>query len=219
MRSNALQRKIDAWVDVQTLYMPAVASLRLRAQHDDSPHNEVPEDFILYLPSQLDTATPCDPLLRQIEWRLRYAQVDDALNDVRQNVRLHAHLNTFKTLHIRGQRASTRARGALDLAEAKKCASRLKYEAARMALDNLGDHLGMVGWWDIFRPLHVSDMRPMGDAGSAGQSEGRRDIPWIWKAPGVLHNNDVGLQDCKLLLVRSLELFSSWTVRLTCRMV
>ncbi|KAG2120466.1 uncharacterized protein F5147DRAFT_766387 [Suillus discolor] len=45
-------------------------------------------------------------------------------------------------------------------------------------------------------PLNVSDMRPMGDVGSAGQSEGRHNIPWIWKAPGVLHNNDAGLQDC-----------------------
>ncbi|KAG1792970.1 uncharacterized protein HD556DRAFT_1432424 [Suillus plorans] len=164
MHSNALQRKLDAWVQIQTLYMPAVASLHLCAQHDDSPHNEVPEDFILFLPSQLDAATPCNPLLHQIVWRLRYAQ----------NVRLHTYLNTFKTLHIHGY--------ALDLAEAKKCASRLKYEAAHMALDNLGDHLGM--------PLNVLDMRPMGDAGSVGQSEGRHDIPWIWKAPGVLHNND-----------------------------
>ncbi|KAG1729013.1 hypothetical protein EDB19DRAFT_2027845 [Suillus lakei] len=128
--SNALQCKLDAWIQVQTLYMPAVASLRLRAQHDDSPQHEMPEDF-----------------------------VDDALNDVRQNVCLHAHLNIFKTLHVRGQRRQ------------KKCASRLKYEAACAVLDKLGDCL-------------------------AGQSEGRCDIPWIWKALGVLQNNDVDLQDC-----------------------
>ncbi|KAG1728878.1 hypothetical protein EDD22DRAFT_853206, partial [Suillus occidentalis] len=71
------------------------------------------------------------------------------------------------TLHIRGQRASTRAHSALDLAETKKCASRLKYEAARVALDALGERLGMVGWRDTFRPLNVSDMRPMGDVGSS----------------------------------------------------
>ncbi|KAG1906246.1 uncharacterized protein F5891DRAFT_1125633 [Suillus fuscotomentosus] len=196
MCSNTLQRKLDAWAQVQILYMPTVASLCIRAQRNDIPQDEMPKDFILFLPSQLNAITPCDLLLCQIEWQLRYAQADDALNDVRQNVRLHAHLNTFKTLHIRGQRASTRARSALDLAETKKCGSRLKYEAARVALDNLGDRLGMVGWRDTFRPLNVADMRPMGDAGSAGQSEGRRDIPWIWKAPGVLHNNDAGLQDC-----------------------
>ncbi|KAG2032819.1 hypothetical protein BDR03DRAFT_802062, partial [Suillus americanus] len=60
MRSNVLQHKLDAWVQVQTLYMPAVASLRLHAQHDDSPQDEVPEDIILFLPSQLDATTPCD---------------------------------------------------------------------------------------------------------------------------------------------------------------
>lgn len=49
----------------------------------------------------------------------------------------------------------------------------------------------------------------MGDVGSAGQSEGRRDIPWIWKSPGVLHNNDAGLQDCEFLLALSFEFFSS----------
>ncbi|KAG1732569.1 hypothetical protein EDB19DRAFT_2003561 [Suillus lakei] len=182
--SNTLQRKLDTWIQVQTLYMPAITSLCLRTQHDDSPQHEMPEDFVLLLPSQLDTTTPCNPLLCQIKWQLRYTQVDDALNNVHQNVCLHTHLNTFKTLHVCDQRAST----------SKKCASRLKYEATCVALDKLRDRLGMVGFRDIFWPLNVSDMRPIGDA--AGQSEGRCDIPWIWKAPGVLQNNDVGLQDC-----------------------
>ncbi|KAG2120465.1 uncharacterized protein F5147DRAFT_766386 [Suillus discolor] len=103
MRSNALHRKLDAWVQVQILYMSAVASLHIRAQHDDSPQDKLPEDFILLLPSQLNPTTPCALLLCQIEWKLRYAQADDALNDVHQNIHLHAHLNTFKTLHIHGQ--------------------------------------------------------------------------------------------------------------------
>lgn len=100
-------------------YIPAVASLHIHAQHDDSPQDELPEDFILLLPSQLNATTPCDLLLCQIEWRLRHAQAGDALNDVHQHICLHTHLNTFKTLHIRGQQASTHAHNALDLVEVK----------------------------------------------------------------------------------------------------
>ncbi|KAG2088555.1 uncharacterized protein F5147DRAFT_658674 [Suillus discolor] len=83
----------------------------------------------------------------------------------------------------------------LDLADVKKMASKLRYDTARAALIVLGPILGKVAWEGKLRVLHVADLRPLGDIGP-GQSEGARDISWIWKAPGALHNDDAGLQDC-----------------------
>ncbi|KAG2750180.1 hypothetical protein P692DRAFT_20874680 [Suillus brevipes Sb2] len=196
-QSNALQRRLDNWAQIQVLYMPAVAPIRAAEETHRSGSVAAlkPEQFQLWLPSQLDPHLPCDQKLRECEWELRYAQSHDALNDVRQHIRLFAHLNTFKMANIRGQRASTRACTALDHAAQKKHASKAKYDAARDALIALAPLLGKVGWTDILRPLGVMDMRPMGDF-IQGQSEGTRDIPWIWKTPGVLRDNDEGLQDC-----------------------
>jgi hypothetical protein len=196
-QGNTLQRKIDSWMQIQALYIPVVAPLRF-AQTSQSQCNEPKkvEDLELWLPSSLGTAHVCDSKLQELEWDLRYAQANDALNEVRQSIRLFSHLNLFKRTHIRGQQASTRARTTLDLANARKLASKAKYDKAREALSELGPILGKVGWEDMLRVLHVTDMRPLGDI-AHGQTEGTRDISWIWKSPGSLNNHDAGLQDCE----------------------
>ncbi|KAG1846721.1 hypothetical protein C8R48DRAFT_750579 [Suillus tomentosus] len=168
-QSNALQRRLDNWIRIQVLYVPAVGPIRSaeEAEHTAAPK---PEEFKLWLPSELDPHLPCHQKLRHCEWELRYAQAHDALNDV---------------ANIRGQRASTQ----------KIHAGKAKYDAARAALAALAPLLGKIGWSDTLRPLLASDMWPMGDF-IQGQSEGTRSIPWIWKTPGVLQDNDEGLQDC-----------------------
>ncbi|KAG1720806.1 hypothetical protein EDB19DRAFT_1898410 [Suillus lakei] len=184
-QSNALQHRLDNWAQVQALYMPAVARI---CATEDACHSEgtavlKPEKFKLWLPSQLDPHLSCDQKLCECEWEPRYAQAHDALNDVRQHICLFTHLNTFRTANVWGQHASTHACTALDLAVEKKNASKAKYNAA----------------WDALTALSLTqkrtDMRPMGDF-IQGQSEGTHNIPWIWKTPGVLQDNDKGLQDC-----------------------
>ncbi|KAG1857820.1 hypothetical protein F4604DRAFT_1882980 [Suillus subluteus] len=213
-QSNALQRRLDMWAQIQVLYMPAIAPIRTM---EDACRSEgtaalKPESFQLRLPSQLAPHLPCNQQLRECEWELRYAQAHDTLNDVRQHIRLFTHLNTFRTANVRGQRASTRARTALDLAVEKKRASKAKYNAARDALTALAPLLGKFGWTDIMHPLGWTDMRPMGDF-IQGQSEGTRDIPWIWKTPGVLQDNNEGLQDCLRIewcKARAVLMFLTW---------
>jgi hypothetical protein len=197
-RSSALQRKIESWAQIQALYIPAVALLRATetSSHLQGGEAEKPEDFELWLPSSLRTAYVCDRKLQGLEWDLRYAQANDALNEVRQSIRLFSHLKLFKQAHIRGQRASTRARSTLDIAKARKLGSKVKYDKACEALSRLGPILGKVAWEDTLCVLHVADMRPLGDIAD-GQTEGTRDISWIWKSPGTLNNHDAGLQDCK----------------------
>jgi hypothetical protein len=187
---------LDNWAQIQVLYMPAVASI---CATEDAGRSEgttalKPEKFQLWLPSQLDLHLPCNQQLRECEWELWYTQAHDALNDIRQHIHLFTHLNTFRMANV-CQHVSTCARTALNLAVEKKHASKAKYDAAQDALTALAPSLGKVGWTDIMRPLGGTDMRPMGDF-IQGQSEGTRDIPWIWKMPGVLQDNDEGLQDC-----------------------
>lgn len=177
--------------------MPAVALLRstpdlTRGANDDADKQE---NFLLWLPSSLGTRYACDRQLQELEWELRFTQAHDALNEVRQNIRLSSHLKGFKRTHIRGQRASTRARSMLDLADANKMASKLKYDTARTVLIVLAPILGKFAWEGSLRVLQVADLRPLGDI-APGQSEGTRDILWIWKAPGALQNDDASLQDC-----------------------
>ncbi|KAG2130927.1 uncharacterized protein EDB93DRAFT_1108230 [Suillus bovinus] len=177
--------------------MPAVALIRATEEihHSEGIAALKPEQFQLWLPSQLashDPHLPCDKKLHECEWELRYAQAHDAFNNVRQHIRLFAHLNTFKTANICGQCASTHARTALNHTIEKKHASKHKYHAAHDALIALAPLLRKVGRTDILRPLGVTDMRPMGDF-IQGQSEGTRDILWIWKTPGVLQDNTLGL--------------------------
>jgi hypothetical protein len=177
--------------------MPAVALLRstpdlTRGANDDADKQE---NFLLWLPSSLGTRYACDRQLQELEWELRFAQAHDALNEVRQNIRLSSHLKAFKRTHICGQRASTRARSMLDLADAKKMASKLKYDTARAALIVLAPILGKFAWEGSLHVLQVADLHPLDDI-APGQSEGTRDISWIWKAPGALQNDNASLQDC-----------------------
>ncbi|KAG2076654.1 hypothetical protein BDR04DRAFT_1149102 [Suillus decipiens] len=170
-QSNALQCQLDNWAQIQVLYMPVVAPIcaredACRSESTTAPESTTalkPENFQLWLPSQLDTHLPCNQKLHECEWELQYAQAHDALND--------------------------------DSKFEKKHASKAKYNTAQDALTALAPLLAKVGWSDILCPLGGTDMRPMGDF-IQGQSKGTHDIPWIWKTPGALQDNDKGLQDC-----------------------
>lgn len=105
-------------------------------------------------------------------------QANDALNEVRRSIQLHAHISIFKSVNVRGQHANTCTRSALDYAEKKKCKSKAKYTIARQALVVLGPAFSKVGWEELLCPLCNSDMGHMTDM-LDGQTEERRDLPWI----------------------------------------
>ncbi|KAG2070061.1 hypothetical protein BDR04DRAFT_1128620 [Suillus decipiens] len=183
------------------LYMPAIASIHSAEEARQSEHTIAlkPEEFKLWLPSELDPHLPCHQKLHDCEWELWYPQAHNALND---------------TANIQGQHASTCACTALDLVAEKMCTGKAKYDAAWTPLVALTLLLGKTGWSDILCPLLVSDMRPMGDL-IQGQSKGTCSIPWI-----VLQDNDEGLQDshwCKELMLLLEEMwrvlaFLTWQV-------
>jgi hypothetical protein len=109
-RKNSLHRKIKAWTVIQHLYMPEVAAMRTRADQaaSDTSLEIAPFDLPLYLPSSLPSRTTCLPTLRQYECKLREAQALEALDELRDHLRLRTHMYKYKDKNIVGQQANTR---------------------------------------------------------------------------------------------------------------
>ena len=196
-RANALRRRIDAWSAIQALYIPHVALLRAteRSVSDDSDSERI-ENTPLHLPSALCESKPCDPKLLEIEWDLRYAQANDALNECRHHVRFRTQLLKFKDSNLREQGSNTRARKTPQVVEQHLSLSRTKYNAAHSALVTLGRCLGKTGWQHKLQPLKASDLRAMGDI-LWGETTGTSIMSWIWLSHGLPTNDDVALEDSK----------------------
>ena len=203
IRATTLQRKIFSWMDVQQLYMPSARIARLEAQErSDHDTEEKVEDIELWLPSVLPKKHSCDIRLRQMEWRLRQAQANDALDELRNSLRLWSHLYIDKDRFQRGQRANTRSRSVIHRIQARVDFAAVTYQNARALLHRLSKLPGIddVGWEPNYPILKPSDIRalsdpedtvPMrkksGDAASAPAtiaSEGHQTLSWIWRRLG-----------------------------------
>jgi hypothetical protein len=200
-RSNVLLSKINTWMAIQQLYMPGTATLRIKdAENAPTGGPDLkPWDIKLYLPSEVGFQTSCDEKLRECEWKLREAQANDSLDELRDSLRLSTHLYKWKTAFVRGQRPSTRARTVISRADAKSQAAAAKYRTARHALVRLGTMLGKPkDWKKYLKVLQPSDVRAM-NAPLVGETEGKRSISWIWLVVGVgaRAGEDTALHNCK----------------------
>jgi hypothetical protein len=185
-RSNALHRKIVAWTSIQQAYMPGASVIRQRGERVKQAVNVdiEPEDVELCFPSAVGRRALYDDKLRRYEWEHRIAQANDALNEIRDHLRLRAHLYKFKDKFVRGQRANTRSRSTIKGIEDKVSVSVAKYHGAHRALTQLAPLLKESGWEKLLKPLAKDDVRGLSQAGY-DQSEGKRTLSWIWLTPGV----------------------------------
>ena len=209
-----LQRRIDKWRNMQDLCMPAVSELRL-GDSDVSPAEAIP----LYLPSAIPPNLGLLDTLKDKERRLRLAQIQDTLLELRRLLRITLGLWDYKFQQVGyGQRANTRTRSLLARFQEKvnRCAERYRAtRAALLVLDVNGS------WLDQFlelRPEHVKAPR----RGDDDESEGRRELSWIWMAQigsGEKSTNSKGELDdserlshllCTLLMTAWLGLRSEW---------
>ncbi|KAG1855591.1 hypothetical protein F4604DRAFT_1883229 [Suillus subluteus] len=169
---NTLQHRIEAWTSVKVLYMPITFDKR---------------------PEQAPEETPKPASLLELEWSLRYAQANNALNECHSHIRLQTQLLHFKAQNIHGQGANTRACKTVDTVEDHLAMSHAKYCHTHKALLALSTHIDHIGWQQSFQPLKKSDLRPMGDFG--GQTQGTAIMSWIWLTHGVSVDDCAGLQD------------------------
>ncbi|KAH8108919.1 hypothetical protein DFH11DRAFT_1516183, partial [Phellopilus nigrolimitatus] len=204
-RRTALVRKVQKWRTIQLVYMPTVASLLSSGEPPHDPSltaasiDSVPiiDPFVppLLLPSSLpisirQTLTPRLNLTAK-ETRLRAAQAEDALAELRRLLKIRATSIQFKKVNMVGQRAQTRVRSVLTLFQDKIDRVANRYRAAQAALVSLGPEEKQ--WDKLFPMLNANDVRGPGkesdDAphhkkkkatANAKESEGRRVLSWIW---------------------------------------
>lgn len=182
-RSNLLIRRIEAWQQVQVLFMPGISTLW--SDWSESMNRPPPAaDIPLFLPSQVKGRASCPHLFDMIKFRLREGQGHDALNDLRQGLRSRAYMLKFKDRFLRGQGANTRARNCLKALDTKINTAATRYHVAYHALSILGPLLGQVGWKGQLHPLADDDICSLSIGYDLCPGEGRRHVSWIWRICG-----------------------------------
>lgn len=210
-RSNSLRRKIEAWIELQTLYVPGVAALREAATNnvpDESP-GFATQDIPLLLPSEIRRRALCDRRIQNYEWRLREGQAHDALHSLRQELRLLTHLYKAKDRFARGVEQNTRANVNIQKSRAKVDASAFQYRHAREALVTLGNYLEKPRQWEkVLKVLADDDIRGM-STGLADDTEGTRTLSWIWTTVGVGadESEDPGMNDGELCHTNNMPIY------------
>jgi hypothetical protein len=170
--------------------MPGVTQMRqINSTRTDAmpteQDTEMPEAIPLWLPSSLPSRlreSGCVDGLVEKERRLRLAEADDALVALRRQLRITTGVFNYKKTHVSGtgQKSNTRARTLLSQLTAKTKLFADRYRAARKALSTLdpdGD------WRRRLLPLRPEDIR--GPTRQDDESEGRRELTWIWLAGRV----------------------------------
>ncbi|TDL14222.1 hypothetical protein BD410DRAFT_809909 [Rickenella mellea] len=203
-RRTLLHRRIESWQEIQAVYIPCVVQIRRSIAQllPSSTRPEEAEDIPLYLPSDVIGRGTCDLDLQQKEWQLRFAQANEALASLRNDLRFWSYLYKDKDRQSTGQGPNTRAQSLINRASAKAKYSASIYRTARAALVKLGTGPDGRQWETGLQPLLEQDLRNVNE-GTIGQTEGNKSISWIWTAPGIRDaiettgdgNRDVGLHD------------------------
>jgi hypothetical protein len=129
---NTLRHRIILWRDIQSTYMPGVEQLRSTPEY--SSRELPPESEPLFLPSSLPPALvniACVPGLADKERHLQLGQAEDALHDIRRQLRVASTIIEFKKgQHHASQRLTTKTRHLMNTFRNKtqRCAKR--YNAA-----------------------------------------------------------------------------------------
>ncbi|KAI0039987.1 hypothetical protein FA95DRAFT_1503469 [Auriscalpium vulgare] len=186
-KRTALQSRVRSWRAIQQIYMPAVAALQAATLTstpltEDADRSKI-EDEPLYLPSAIPGEFWSQGFsigLIDKYRRLRLAQAEDALHNLRRQLRIRAGLIHYKHVFVDGpgQKSNTRARSQILRFKGKIDRHVAQYRAAYAAL--------LIVWPDgpwthrlqELKPEHVR--APKDDERRVG--EGHRVQVWIWKA-------------------------------------
>jgi hypothetical protein len=155
------------------------------------------EKFPLLLPSGLHPTlmAACSTALLNKERRLRHAQLESILRDLRRLLRINAGVFNKKKQNVTGQKAGTRANTLMTQFERKIALTVARYQDVRKRLVKLdpGD-----AWQQRLQPMKTSDARAAHQdvqeatarKSSQHQSAGRRTLSWIWTVPRAEANQE-----------------------------
>lgn len=192
-RRGTMLNSIETFRSIQTLFQPGVTQLRqtYATRTDGLPAADDakrPENIPLFLPSGMPDSLRkmgCVSGLVDKEKRLREAEAIDALNGLQRQLRVMMGVFNYKKTHVSGagQRANTRARTMMTKISDKTQLFAERYRAARLALSRIDPD----GEWSVtLLPLRSRDIRgPQRD--DDDESEGRRELSWIWLSPTAQH--------------------------------
>ncbi|KAJ2914795.1 hypothetical protein MD484_g5622, partial [Candolleomyces efflorescens] len=193
-KRTALQRRINQWREAQLVYAPCVVTLLPNFDSEsDGPTLTRSENIPLHLPSSLPLPLRSSiPLLVEKERKLREAQCNDALGEIRRQRRILTGLVQFKKLNMAGQgnKPNTRVRSLYNRIQAKITRAEMRYRVARAALATL-DPNGE--WTSRLRVLKPEDIRGPGKDPEE-VSNGRYIMSWIWLVP---RNRSEGPEELK----------------------
>ncbi|KAF9544501.1 hypothetical protein CPC08DRAFT_770046 [Agrocybe pediades] len=164
LASNALRRRIKAWIEVEHLYIPATSRIRAQAQarvSEEKRNEPEPYDIPLLLPSSLPATVSCDRRLLEMEYQLRTGQCNDALDELRDQLCVRAYVLIDKARFQRGQKANTRSNTTVEQITSKIKQAADKYRTSRKALAALASRLHKVGWDRDLLVLRDEDIRQL----------------------------------------------------------
>ena len=173
---TSLTRLIEELRHPQAVYMPGCA--KFLEEIDPNKVVDTPESVKLWLPSALrDRGTLCVPGLPLLEYRLRYAQAVDSLEELRRLLRLTRALRFQSKKHITtSQKTAPPSRGVFEGMQAKITHVSARYRDAFTALHRLHPS---GKWASYFQELKKEDVH--GPAPEDDNLSNSRFIPsWIW---------------------------------------
>ncbi|KAK7435749.1 hypothetical protein VKT23_019446 [Stygiomarasmius scandens] len=165
-RRTSLLKRIIHFHSLQRLLMLRLVDVLSEAdwQHVERPDHDQPEKIKLILPSDCGTRAAriraCVGDLPEVEERLCVAEVEDALEGVRDGLRARTATSRFKIQNVTGQVGSTRASGILRQIDIRIHTRKIRYRVARDALLRLRGH---GEWEEVLWELKDADIRGLSE--------------------------------------------------------
>ncbi|CAK5265239.1 unnamed protein product [Mycena citricolor] len=215
---RSLLVKIDRFRDLQRIYIPGAGAVIEQAEVSPAP---LPEKIKLWMPSEMPGSLGkdrgCVEGLVGMEVRLRVAQCENSLAQVRARLHAKRHMISFRNANVTGQVQSTKGRTIIDEIGEKVNQSAARYRRGREALVGCGKEVD----FDYLRPLLPEDLHMNGisvapentaaesdeaaakklmalGAGRAPRQDkgaSRRVMSWIWTAKGALEKEEEELHE------------------------
>jgi len=191
-KDNVLLQQIRNSQLVYTPYAATLIGANLTLTENGLPPTQNAATTPLYLPSSFPAEIHSQPDMKSIcekECRLREAQADDALFDLRRQRCVMQGLWQFKKLNMSGtsNRPNTRMLTLHKQMQQKVMRIADRYRRARAALvvlDPEGD------WCTCLKELKNEDIRGPGKEAHEGTTNSRYEPSWIWLVPRAMASNN-----------------------------
>ena len=191
--------QIEKWRQLQAVYMPG--ALDSGTPDQGSVPRVKAESVKLWLPSQLDPEDRDSICLGSIvnsEKELRFAQLEDSLDNLRQVRRIRHGLVIFHKVQLagEGQKTQTKSRAVMQTIQDRIDKYVRRYRVARdalLCLDPCGD------WQNLYLVLADNDDRGPGkEPEEMAGSDGQYTPSWIWRSSTTSVSPDEVNEDMRM---------------------